>query len=254
MAAELDPASATKATDEPGKLRFRDIPPADDERDRKILEREQQRDQLQEADRRKSLFSKLIDQCGRRYAECSFDSFTTGNAKQCQVLAMVREYAETLPERIKSGEGMVLFGPVGTGKDHLAISIGIEAVKRHGMEAAHVNGQDWFGRVRDSMDEERGPSEVKLIEQLVRPHLLILSDPLPPFGSVGQHMAMMAYRLVRRRYDNLRPTIVTLNVANEQEAEERLGVPTWDRLRQDAWMVFCNWASYRKPARSLGGK
>jgi DNA replication protein DnaC len=58
----------------------------------------------------------------------------------------------------------------------------------------------------------------------------------------------MLYRAVEARYAAGKPTIVTVNVANDGEADLRLGAPTWDRLCHGAGKIKCEWPSYRQPA------
>lgn len=186
----------------------------------------------------------LVGQAGLRYAKCGFDTFATSTDYQRRVVATVREYME----RTNRGEGLVLYGPCGTGKDHLAFAVAASEVCS-GADVAWLNGQDWFGKVRDAMDSDT--TEAALVNQIARPALAVISDPLPPIGNLSPHQATMLYRVVQARYQAGKPTIVTVNVSSDQEADERLGVPTWDRLCDGAWKIHCNWPSFRKPAREI---
>jgi DNA replication protein DnaC len=201
----------------------------------------------QKADR-EHRWNQLAAIVGERYADCSFDSFQA-NEKQRKAVAAIREYADTLHERLADSESLVLYGPVGTGKDHLALAVCRVAIIEHGRSVLWMNGQEWFGTIRDGMDAS--VSEQSIVGRLVGPSILVLSDPLPPFGALTQHQATMMYRLVERRYARGKVTICTVNVASDEEADQRLGVATWDRLCDRAWKVHCNWPSYRKPAREV---
>ena len=44
-----------------------------------------------------------------------------------------------------------------------------------------------------------------------------------------------------------KPTWITINGDSEQYIENRLGSRIYDRLRQNAWVIHCDWASRRKP-------
>lgn len=190
---------------------------------------------------------KLVERAGHRYAECSLENFKTEHSRQQRILTSLREYVSELSVRLATREGLLLYGPVGTGKDHLAMAVCRLAVKER-FSVGWVNGQDWFGDLRDLMDTEKR-TERQEIHSLCYPSILVVSDPLPPFGGLGQHMATMLYRLIGERYATNKPTIVTVNVASDEEAIERMGAPTWDRMGHGAWKLFCNWPSYRKPAR-----
>lgn len=208
------------------------------------IAREEARHASKLADEAHGRVLELARQAGERYTTCRLHTFKATTDQQRKVITALCEYID----RPNRGEGLVLYGPCGTGKDHLAFSVaGKEAYD--GTEVIWLNGQDWYGQVRDAMDED--VTEASLIYRISRPALAVISDPLPPIGNLTQHQATMLYRVVQARYQAGKPTIVTVNVASDQEADERLGVPTWDRLCDGAWKLFCNWPSFRKPAREV---
>lgn len=213
------------------------------------LERVRKRQEAQnKAMARRAALSALETGAGSRYAHCRLNNFHVYEDSQSRVVAALRNYLETLPDRMAACEGVILFGPVGTGKDHLAYAI-CHAALRKLETIGWINGQVWFGRLRDNMDS--GKSEANSVAELTRPALLCISDPLPPSGSLTQHQTTMLYRLVDARYSSGKPTIVTVNVRDDLEADERMGTPTWDRLCHGAWKVHCNWPTHRKPAREV---
>lgn len=241
----LQPAPARPAL---RKLGFTETP-------KQAAEREYlagQRALRQEQSRRQGEMAKLIQAAGRRYAECTLESFQAKTAAQKKVSGAVGDYIEMLRDAWES-TGLVLYGPVGTGKDHLAISVAKVAIEQIGKRVAWVNGQSWFGTLRDNID--RDTPEAKVIGDLTAPDLLVLSDPLPPAMGKGDELtpyqASMLYRLIDARYSREQITIVTLNVNDDDEADRRIGEPTWDRINHGSWKIHCNWPTHRKPAREV---
>lgn len=190
----------------------------------------------------------LVDAAGDLYAGCTFDNFTTSTPYQKKVLLAVREYAAEIRIRFERRESLLLYGPVGTGKDHLAMGV-MRAAIGADMTVRWLYVQDWFGDVRDAMDNET--NEADMIRRLVNPDWLVLSDPVPPIEGLTKHQATMLYRVVKERYARRRPTITTVNVANDDEADSKLGTATWDRLSASAWKIFCNWDTHRKPVMDI---
>lgn len=218
------------------------VPAIDPEAQRLAAEREKRLADYAEVRHQSELRRRAIDllyAAGARYRECTLDSFRCDVAQQRSVVAALRDYIAT-----DCQDSLILFGPVGTGKDHLAF-----AVCRYGVKAGKtvnwINGQSWFGIVRDAMETDK--TEASLIADLSRPELLCLSDPLPPVGALTQFQATMLYRLIDARYSRGVPTICTVNIANDAEADERMGAATWDRLCHDAVKLHCNWPTFRKP-------
>lgn len=188
-------------------------------------------------------YGSLVAAAGDRYRECTLDNYRCKEQRQRKIVEAIREY---ITQDVR--ESIVLYGPVGTGKDHLAFSVCREAI-HSGRTVGWINGQTWFGMVRDAMDTSK--SEESLIAEFRRPELLCLSDPLPPVGPLTPHQCTMLYRLVDARYSLGLPTVCTINVKDDNEADERMGAATWDRLCHGSWKMFCSWDTYRKAAREI---
>ena len=189
---------------------------------------------------RLAAFEKLL---GKRYAGCTLDNFEAGWPEQQAALTKLRAYAGDIRANVDRGRGLVLFGPAGSGKDHLAAAVGREAIIR-GVTVSWRNGRDIFGAFRDAMDNDT--SERSLFRELEAPEVLVLSDPIPPFGRLTEYQGDVLFRLVDSRYRQLKPTWATLNVCGGDEADNRIGAQIADRLRHDALAIFCDWPSYRK--------
>lgn len=208
-------------------------------------------DQEAEKRGRNQIMGQLLrDAGGERFYRCSFAHYVTATPLQVRVLEACKEFASTIKDRLSTGDNLLLYGPVGTGKDHLAFAVCWQAVMAGDVDSAGwINGQSWFGRIRDAMDEKT--TEESLIQRELRPDVLVISDPQPPIGVLTQHQASMLYRLVDARYCERKTTIITINVPSDEEADKRIGAAIWDRMNDRAWKLHCNWPSARKPAREV---
>lgn len=194
--------------------------------------------------RRLAAFQEAI---GKRYADCTLDNFETTLPEQEQVRAKLREYVSDIRANVDRCRGLVLFGPAGTGKDHLLAAAAKVAICA-GIDVAWRNGRDLAGQFRDAI-ENNEITEAELLSDLESPEVLILSDPVPPTGRLTEYQGDVMFRLVDARYRAMKPMWVTLNVAGGSEADDRLGSQIVDRLKHDALAIFTDWPSYRK-ARS----
>lgn len=205
-----------------------------------------------EHDRKQRRFAEFIGDRAE-YATCKFSAWKYAGgqhgARQEEVVQAAIEFASGVPDHRKTGTGCVFYGPPGTGKDHLAACIVREACLQHGHSAKYLNGVEWFIALRDAMGNDK-KSEGDVVRESLSHDWVILSDPLPPGNEpLTAYQSSMLYRLVEARSAQHKPTIVTINVKDGDEATRRLGGATWDRLKHRAWVFACNWPSFRKPAR-----
>ena len=211
-----------------------------------VAEQKRRRDGERRRQRNEKL-AEFLRAAGALYRDATLDNFNTDRPGQCEAVDACREWADGITTH--TSRGLLLFGPVGSGKDHLGIAAVRQSILKHGVDGRFVNGAELFGEIRDLIDTDR--SEGSIIGRLVSPALLLLSDPLPVFGPLSNFQASTLYRICNGRYSLGKPTITTVNVASGDEAVERMGAATWDRLKSGAIVIFCNWPSHREPAKTV---
>lgn len=189
----------------------------------------------------------LLDAIGKRYADCTLTGFEIGKdeATQKRQNAVQRclKLAGHLGEHIAQGGNVVICGPPGTGKDHLMVGL-LRLAIQHDATIEWRNGQELYRSFRDQIDSDR--SEASLVASFARSDILAISDPVPPKGNASDYAAHMLYQIVDGRYRSMKSVWVTANVASSEEAKAALSAPILDRLIDNAFVLFCNWPSYRQ--------
>ena len=198
--------------------------------------------QLTEAEksRRNEMLGNFFNVVGLRYRQCRMDSFEVYDELQRPMLEKVKKYCESLDE-LK--QNLVLFGPPGTGKDHIAVAVCFEAMFRHGLECLWINGSQLFSEIRDAISHDEDESCLRW--RLMNPALLVISDMIPPEGKLTEFQLQQLYLIVDERYRRCRPIITTLNTSTSKEARDFLGPQIHSRLKQDCVAIHCNWPDYR---------
>ena len=186
----------------------------------------------------------LCVRLGARYANATLGGFQVASDEQRAAVEEIVGYVGELERNVREGRGLVLFGPKGTGKDHLLCAVMRRAVLTHGFSVKWANGMDLFGDLRDQIDGEQ--SESRFVKLLAEPSILAISDPVPPVGGLTGWQMSQLFRVIDRRYRDLKPIFVTLNATSGGDAEDRMSGQIVDRLRDGTLVIHCNWPSYRK--------
>ena len=150
-------------------------------------------------------------------------------------------------EYIDRGDDVVLVGPIGTGKTHIAIALGIEAAQRR----RRVLFKKASDLVRDLL-EARDQRELGRLQQRLQRVDLLVCDELGfvPFDRAGGELL---FNVLADRYER-RSTIVTSNLAFSEWVrvfgDEKLTTALLDRLSHHAHILTTKGSSYRTRLRT----
>ena len=150
-------------------------------------------------------------------------------------------------EFVEKAEDVVIAGPVGTGKTHLAIALGVEATRRR-HRVAFIRAADM---VRDLLEARDARSLGRLHQRLLRASLLIIDElGFVPFERAGGELL---FNLLSERHER-RSTVVTTNLAFSEWVDvlgdEKLTTALLDRLAHRAHILTTKGPSYRMRGRN----
>jgi DNA replication protein DnaC len=189
----------------------------------------------------------------RRLRRARFDAHTTieefdFTASPKLPAAQIRDLAAL--RWLHAGESVILYGPVGVGKSHIAQALGHLAVR----QGAEVRFTKTSRALADLAGGHADRTWNRRLAELTRPHVLILDDFA--MRELTATQADDLYELVNERAGAGRPLIITANRSpvdwyplfpNPVVAESLL-----DRLINTSHQIFMNGPSYRPNKRPQG--
>jgi len=172
-----------------------------------------------------------------RYSRCELTTFEHDMDSQREAYRRATAFVEAFPVVDK---GLLLYGPHGVGKTHLAVGILKATIRKKGARGYFFETRELLKLVRDTYNRSVEETEMDVLDPVLKADLLVLDDLGAERSSewVQETLGLV----VNTRYNERRPTIFTSNLKDSPDSADpgsfiyQLGARTRSRLAE-----MCDW-------------
>jgi DNA replication protein DnaC len=157
-----------------------------------------------------------------RYEHCRLADFDTDFAGAHRTLAAARLAAGRFVEEYPLEKtGLLLIGPIGTGKTHLAVGIMQELIRSKGVPCRFCDYRELLKQIQNSYNPSVQTTELEILQPVFSTEVLVLDElgAIRPTEWVWDTVS----HILNSRYNDKKTTIITTNFPNLPQGESVSG-------------------------------
>jgi DNA replication protein DnaC len=201
----------------------------------------------------------------RRYQDCSFENFKPNHASQSDALKLARKFAANYPDQ---SVGLLLIGPCGVGKTHLAVALLRELILVKSAPCLFYDFRDLLRDIQSTFSPDSDLRESDVLLPVFDSRVLVLDELGAQRSSAWVEDTI--FYIINHRYNQKKLTIFTSNYLDAGEVEaptpwkkdsfkkeeealvDRIGVRLRSRIYEMCKVVAIDGQDFRRNIKQAG--
>ncbi len=199
----------------------------------------------------------------KRYEHCELSEFDTrfeaAHSSLERVLLDARSFVAGYPVE---NSGLLLIGPIGVGKTHLAVGILKDLILNKGIHCLFYDYRELLKQIQNSYNDSVKATELEVLRPVFETEVLVLDElgAVKPTEWVWDTVAL----ILNTRYNDSRTTIITTNfddkpassiagprgAARDETLGDRIGERMRSRLHEMCRIIKIDGSDFRQKFRS----
>lgn len=179
--------------------------------------------------------------------KANFDNYEPQNREQAIAKLACMDYALKFRPNSNNTANLLLYGPYGTGKSHLAKSISDEVMKT-GVESLFISMPKLLTKIKSTFGNRDSMTEFELLDMIAKVPLLVLDDMGAEQTKKEQGEKEFSWQKTKlfEIIDSRagRPTIYTMNL-HPKEFRANYGDREASRVMEDTVILYVSGDNYR---------
>ena len=203
-----------------------------------------------------------------RYHNCSFTNYESHHPSQGAALKLARKFVEKFdPE---SSLGLLLIGPCGVGKTHLAVGLLCEVMKTRGASGLFYDFRELLRDIQATFSPDSDLRESDILAPVFESQVLVLDELGAQRSSAWVEDTV--FYIINNRYNRKKVTVFTSNYLDSDEDEtekpsefkkenlfkkdetlaDRIGIRLRSRIYEMCKVVLIDGPDYRRKHKQAG--